>query len=161
MAPPIHVLLGCRTMLTRSVQDAVVRSFSSISFPMRCTVTWVCLMALWAVWSLRRDKNTVSKQNRVCNHTLDHKSNTGIRTRLLRRHQIYWPNKILKKTDQLHLYLILFDWDVYGDCLDGIARVLIVPMWTLIVQWVCFVFQFAMLIVLLRASYAIKLNDNF
>lgn len=60
-------------MLTRSVQAAVVRSFSSISFPIFCTVTCVCLMALCAVWSLpEEERDFVIILASVCHHKVDH-----------------------------------------------------------------------------------------
>lgn len=62
-------------LLTRSVQDAVVLNFSSISFPIFCTVTCVCLMALWAVWSLQKENKTVNIQNMTCNHLINHNKN--------------------------------------------------------------------------------------
>lgn len=51
--------ISCRraNALTRSVHVAVVLSFSSISFPIFWTITWVCLMALWAVWSLQAERS--------------------------------------------------------------------------------------------------------
>lgn len=51
----VGIQLG-KVGLTRSVHVAVVLSFSSISFPILCTVTWVCLMALCAVWSLQGER---------------------------------------------------------------------------------------------------------
>lgn len=126
----------CRrvTVLTRSVQVAVVLSFSSISFPILCTVTWVCLMALWAVWSLQEEeKHKVITLIVVCYQTPDHKNNPMLKLSFQAATELTGWIKIER---QCYDYTISFSLDVYSDCLEDIIRIMTVPIWK------CFFFLF-------------------
>lgn len=106
----------CRwvTALTRSVQVAVVLSFSSISFPIFCTVTWVCLMALWAVWSLQEEENTKSPSRSLFVTT----QTTPYLNSLSERPPIWVAVSALWQ----HQWIISLSLDVYSDCLESIVN---------------------------------------
>ncbi len=112
------------TALTRSVQVAVVLSFSSISFPIFCTVTWVCLMALWAVWSLQ-EENTKSSSRSLCITTHRTTGTTPCWNCVSKRPLNWLAASVL----WLHQQFISFFLDVYSNCLEGIVWIMIVPMW--------------------------------
>lgn len=110
------LLMGA--VLTRSVQVAVVLSFSSISFPIFCTVTWVCLMALWAVWSLQEEENTKSP-SRSLFITAHWTTKTTPCWNCVSNRPLNW---LAASVLWLRQQFISFSLDVYCDCLVSIMN---------------------------------------
>lgn len=101
--------------LTRSVQVAVVLSFSSISFPIFWTITWVCLMALWAVWSLQAERD-INLQTTSLFMTTFWSTEAGLSWKCVSKRPLNWQAAPVLG---LHQHITSFSLDINSDWLGS------------------------------------------